>query len=399
MAARFLALLAVPFLLLSTGPRIENGALRRLVERGRHPAIRWGRFTDVQPDMLVLYGENGWNPLWLSNGRPTREAGSLIDVLATAASRGLDPEDYDAPQLGALRATLDRGGADQEQAIRFDVALSIAALRFTAALARGRISWKESGVLSDLGPPSYDGVALLRSLRTTSNPDSVISALEPPWLPYAELRRALGTYRRFATDSAHRRPFFQGGIRRIELALERWRWLPRRPADRAVFLSAPAGRLEFIEPEASPVWLLATLVSDQCRQAPAFSGQAWMMAFRPRENIAAAVKFPVTGDFPVYDAAPPAPNAGLASCVQVQNGEVLAQLILRQRPEWPPARIASTIGGTRQVFVRLKRPVAVMYVYSTAFPGADGEVIVFPDAYGQDRTLDRLLRRGYPYPN
>jgi len=354
----------------------------------------------VQPALRAVYELNQWNPLWLANDRPTREAGSLIDVLATAASRGLDPEDYDAPQLGALRATLDRGGADQEQAIRFDVALSIAALRFGSALARGRISWTESGVLSDLPAPVFDGVSLLRGLRVARNADSIVSALEPPWLPYRELRRALGTYRRLARDSVQRRAVFLSGIHRIELALERWRWLPRRGADRSIVLSAPADRLEFIEPGASPVWLHADLVSTRCQKAAAFSGEAWMMAFRPRENPAAAVMFPVTGDFPFADAVPPGSKPDSETlCAHVQDGELLAQLILRQRPEWPASRIAATIGGSRQVFARLRRPVAVMYIYSTAFPGGDGQVTFFPDRYGHDRTLDRLLRRGYPYPN
>ncbi len=279
------------------------------------------------------------------------------------------------------------------------MALSIAALRFTTALARGRLSWKESGMLSDLDPPAYDGVSLVRSLREASSADSIVSALEPPWLPYRELRRALGTYRRFARDSGQRRAFFQGGVHRIELALERWRWLPRRRSERAIFLSGPAGRLEFIEPEATPVWLHATLVSERCRKAPAFSGEMWMMAFRPRETASAAVKFPVTGDFPLYDAPAAQDSLRGSTCVRLQDGELLTQLIFRQRPEWTPARIASTIGGTRQVFVRLKRPVAVMYVYSTAFTSADGQVTFLPDENAHDRTLDRLLRRGYPYPN
>ena len=36
--------------------------------------------------------------------------------------------------------------------------------------------------------------------------------------------------------------------------------------------------------------------------------------------------------------------------------------------------------------------------YATVVANEDGSLQRFPDVYGRDRTLDRVLRAGYPYP-
>ncbi len=391
MPARRFGLLAVFPLVLAVTDSAENASLRRLVERGRHPAIRWGRFPDVQRDMAALYQRNGWMPIWLAERRATREARALVDVLATAADRGLDPEDYDARQLAAFVATMDRRGSDQEQAIRFEVALTVAALRFTRALAQGRISPRESRA-PGVPPDRLDAGALVEALRRTPSPDSVLSALEPPWLPYRETKRALGRYRRFAKDSAGRRAFFQARLRQMELALERWRWLPRSEAGRVIYLSAPAGRLQLVEPGGASVWLRAAPIGTRCRSLPAFSGEFWMLTLRPAGSPGATLRITLPDGIELLGGRP-APGG----CMELPDGELLAELLLRDRSDWPAERVRQAIAGNRQMFVRLARPVRVLYVYSTGFPDENGQLRFTADELGHDRRLDALLRRGYPY--
>jgi murein L,D-transpeptidase YcbB/YkuD len=363
----------------------QNPSLQSLIERGRHPAIRWGRFPDVQEAALALYRGNGWEPLWLGNRRPIAEARALIDVLATANDRGLDPEDYDASQLAALLATLDRGGADREQAIRFDAALTIGALRFTRALARGRV-----------GPSSaepFNGATVVQTIRKTGRADSIVSALEPDWKPYRELKHALGRYRRFAKDSVARRAFFQSRIQRIGLALERWRWLPHRNSERAIYLYAPAGRLQLVNPDGTSTWFSAQ-IGEGCRRASAQVSEFWMVVFRPAEHPGSELKFPGFGDAPIYQSSGP---AGLKSCAVVPDLERVAEELLKDRPDWPPVRVRATASANRQVFARLRQPVVVVYVYTTALVEQGGQVEFFEDAYRLDRSLTLALRKGYPY--
>jgi murein L,D-transpeptidase YcbB/YkuD len=40
----------------------------------------------------------------------------------------------------------------------------------------------------------------------------------------------------------------------------------------------------------------------------------------------------------------------------------------------------------------------VYIVYGTVIAREDGRVFFYPDLYGYDLELERLLARGYPYP-
>jgi murein L,D-transpeptidase YcbB/YkuD len=394
MPARLISFAALSLTLLtSTSPPPENLRLRRLVESGKHPAIRWGRFSDVQGDAAAVYRLAGWSPLWLVNNRPTDAARSLVDLLATASDRGLVPEDYDAAQLAAFVATLDRRGADDEQAIRFDAALTIALLRFTTALAVGRAPASERGGPERPAQSRFDRAGFLERLRTAANPDSLVSALEPKWEAYQALRRTLARYRRFAKDSGQRRAFYLGGSEKMALALERWRWLPRGLGDRLLILSGPTGKLDLYDAGGRSV-SLRFRVGASCRKRSVSVGEFWMLVLRPADLPDALLKIPIPGDSAIVSprSMSTAPPNG---CITLNDGELLAQLLLRDRAEWPAVRITAVLNGHRQQFVRLRMPFTVLYVYSTAYVTHDGTVQLAPDEFGLDGKLQLALRRGY----
>lgn len=386
MPAHRVGLLALlPFLFVPVAELpAQNPALRRLVERGRHPAIRWGRFPDVQREAATLYVRNQWEPLWLDRNRPTRAARALADLLATGADRGLDPDDYDARQLAAFIATLDRQGADAEQAIRFDVALTIASLRFSRALARGRIPRQGASL-------DFDGVPVLDAIRITANADSIISGLEPGWPGYRDLKRTLGRYRRFVRDSAQRRTFYLGRIRQLELALERWRWLPGQPLVPSLVVSSPAGSVQLTEGDGTTLFIRGS-VQARCSSLTVFSGVLWMLTIRPVEQAGVTIRFRIGDGLDLLARGPKG-----SGCLTMRDGELLAERLLRGRIDWPAERVRMAMAGGRQLFVRLARPVQVQYVYGTAYPGENGQVLFTADAFRLDRGLEAALRRGYPY--
>ena len=45
-------------------------------------------------------------PVWNANGRPTRQALAVIDILGNVATRGLDPRDYDSAELANMARAL-----------------------------------------------------------------------------------------------------------------------------------------------------------------------------------------------------------------------------------------------------------------------------------------------------
>ena len=121
----------------------DTGAhLRSLVQSGRHPDLRWPAFPEFRSEVERLYERAAWQPLWLRNTRPTEAAAQLIARLAAADSLGLEPGDYDAEWLDreARELVTRRRTPAPDELARFDLGLSVAAVRFVSALHRGRVS-------------------------------------------------------------------------------------------------------------------------------------------------------------------------------------------------------------------------------------------------------------------
>lgn len=180
-------------------------------------------------------------PLWLTSGRPTRQALALLEAMQGAGAYGLDPTDYDATRLSTLATamlashpigigrTLYRAGdsacGDLGEA-QFDLDLSAAAIALVSDLHYGRIDPRAAGF--ELGAPRPDDLDLVGAVRTLATTDDVTRALatfEPQFEHYRLLEQALTHYRKLAatnpTDAT-----LAARVRKIDLTLERWRWLP-----------------------------------------------------------------------------------------------------------------------------------------------------------------------------
>ncbi len=182
-------------------------------------------------------------PLWLARGRPTRQALALLSILREAQAYGLQPTDYDAARLAAAAAALsgngtpgirravslapdeDSCGAGREA--RFELDLSAAAAAFVSDLHYGRIDPRAAGF--NLGEPRPDDLDLAGALRTLASSDDVarsLAAFEPQFEHYRLLEQALPHYlQRAAADPGD--AMLADRVRKIDLTLERWRWLPR----------------------------------------------------------------------------------------------------------------------------------------------------------------------------
>ena len=180
-------------------------------------------------------------PLWLARGHPTRQALALLSILQGARGYGLQPTDYDAARLSALAiATSGNSASGFGQAVyrpreapcggngeaQFDLDLSAAALALVSDLHYGRIDPRAVGF--DLGAPRPDDLDLAKALRTLATTDDVARALasfEPQFEHYRLLEQALAHYERLAAaDPAD--AGLAARVRKIDLTLERWRWLP-----------------------------------------------------------------------------------------------------------------------------------------------------------------------------
>jgi murein L,D-transpeptidase YcbB/YkuD len=152
--------------------------------------------------LKALYQPGAYAPLWTDqHGRPTDRARNVLAVLNGAADHGLDPADYDAPDIGSLAAAPAGAAASQEMAARFDVRLSAALVRYVHHLHAGRIDPHEFGFRVESAADAHEHAALAAAVATGRIAEST-AALTPQLDAYEELRASLGRYRTHAADPA-----------------------------------------------------------------------------------------------------------------------------------------------------------------------------------------------------
>ncbi|OGA96491.1 MAG: peptidase, partial [Burkholderiales bacterium RIFCSPHIGHO2_12_FULL_61_11] len=164
--------------------------------------------------------------LWFDGGRPGPQARQAVELLATAATHGLEPQDYNASAL--LQAVMDAAqGSPPESATiaHLEQALTTAMQRYLADLHAGRIDPRlihhDFNLTRDdaFEPETY----LRAALAASRLPEAAREAA--PRLPlYEELRQALARYREQAEHPAWRQPLpmpplpggQRGGIGKLE---------------------------------------------------------------------------------------------------------------------------------------------------------------------------------------
>lgn len=180
----------------------------------------------------ALYAKAGNVPLWVRDGQPTPQALALLRLLGSADAWGLESTDYGAKRLAVLAGITPAAGGTSITGARrpddwgmFDLDLSAAAMKFISDLHYGRIDPRAVGF--DLGvrrPDDLDLGAAVRVLAATDDVTRELAAIEPQFLHYQLLKRALVRYRALAAEEPT--PAARRRVRQIDLTLERWRWLP-----------------------------------------------------------------------------------------------------------------------------------------------------------------------------
>lgn len=88
-----------------------------------------------------------------------------------------------------------------------------------------------------------------------------------------------------------------------------------------------------------------------------------------------------------------------AGCIRVEQVAELVAWVLRDKPEWTLERVRAAMqSGKDNAHVNLSNPIPVLILYGTAVVDDKNQVYFFDDIYGHDAALEKVLARGYPYP-
>ena len=74
-------------------------------------------------------------------------------------------------------------------------------------------------------------------------------------------------------------------------------------------------------------------------------------------------------------------------CIRLAEPQKLAEYLLRNNPEWTPAKIQAAMNAGKEQFVKLEAPVAISITYFTAFVDENGQLNFREDVYGHDKKM------------
>jgi murein L,D-transpeptidase YcbB/YkuD len=172
-------------------------ALRTILDSANNPQLRWPDFAPYKTEFAKLYG-NGNSLIWVQEGRIRPQGLAVIEVLKSAGSRGLEPEDYDGPRW-AGRVSHLAGKPSEQDLVSFDTALTVSAMRYLRAVHVGRVCPKEFNFQIDNGESQFSLAEFLQSKVVQANdPAGEIQKLEPPYPGYRKLLALLPVYEEYA---------------------------------------------------------------------------------------------------------------------------------------------------------------------------------------------------------
>jgi murein L,D-transpeptidase YcbB/YkuD len=198
------AVLVVSLACTSAGQQAD---IQNLVKSGNLEGMRWPNFSDYRNGVQEFYEAAGYAPAWVHGSQPVPQALALIGQFRDAGKNGLDPEDYDASRWEERIRAL-QGSSSGTAAARFDVALTVCAMRYVSALRIGRINPEHFDFGLSVEHKKYGLAKFLRErILAASDLQTVLDEVEPPFAGYRRTEHALARYIELArTDDGEKLP-------------------------------------------------------------------------------------------------------------------------------------------------------------------------------------------------
>ncbi len=140
--------------------------------------------------LVKAYADRGFEPLWISDNKPSSKARAVLKVLADADQEGLDPDLYRLPSLGGV-GDIDRIGTDPAALAKFELQLSAMALRYSDHASSGLVTPNKISGYHDLKPPKIAAKDAVASLVNHPSPHDWLMSLHPKLPSYAAMKAEL----------------------------------------------------------------------------------------------------------------------------------------------------------------------------------------------------------------
>jgi murein L,D-transpeptidase YcbB/YkuD len=180
-----------------------QASLHAILEARNLPDLRWPDFSDYAPQLQKFYAAYGYALPWVRESEPTVQAQQIIALLSKSEQKGLSAEDYDGPRWGDRVARLKAASPQASEAdeVRFDVALTVCAMRYISDLHIGKVNPKRLDFGFDVEAKRYDLPEFLKEHAVdATDVAGVLAQVEPPYPGYRRTIQALATYLELAKD-------------------------------------------------------------------------------------------------------------------------------------------------------------------------------------------------------
>ena len=179
----------------------DRGAaeLHTILNVAKLAALGNERLTSLADQAQTLYSSTEHSLLWIKDGKPTAQAREVLDRVQHADEKGLDPQEYDG-RFGTFRfASLEIPGHPSESdLIRFDVALTLATMRYLSDLHVGRVNPKSPVFAVEVHEKTLDLPSFIKEeLVNAKDPRVAMQSVEPQFLGYRRTLHVLESYRNF----------------------------------------------------------------------------------------------------------------------------------------------------------------------------------------------------------
>ncbi|MBB5331568.1 L,D-transpeptidase family protein [Tunturiibacter gelidoferens] len=163
------------------------------VDTTKVPNLRWPNFSDYETIVATFYDDRNYEVAWTRDGAPTASAKGFIQAFQDAASKGLIPEDYDAPRWADRVQALNTKSDDAISL--FDVAMTVNVMRYISDLRIGRVNPSRFNFEIPVQDKKYDLAEFVsdNAVDATDVPKLIVG-VEPDSDEYRQTEAALAHY-------------------------------------------------------------------------------------------------------------------------------------------------------------------------------------------------------------
>ena len=234
--------------------------------------------------LIAFYGARGYQPLWSDEKGFNAAAQSAVEAFTSAAEWGLDPRDFEAPEVDEKE--LAAGHLSPEARAGAEVNFSLVALRYARFARGGRIPEPAEQLNSNLDrkPQLIAPDQVLAALAAASDKGAYLTGTHPQ---HPQFQRLKAKYAEAIAKSRGGEP--NAAAKRLRANMEMWRWMWDDLGEMYLMANVPAYMIDVVK-NGHPVLTERVVVGELGKQTSIFTRRLQDITFRPMWRVPESIK-------------------------------------------------------------------------------------------------------------